>query len=300
MLGSTFYHSSFRNATIAFGHLFSNITIERVNKAGEHVKTIKIPLTYSEKENFVSILYNDKVDNADADIQTTLPRMGYSIGNIQYDSSRKLNTIDKLSRKDKSRFMFNRVPYNVSFELYIGTRRLDDGYRIIEQILPYFTPELNIRVKEHADSEIISNIPFVLSDVNQDVVVGTMEERRNIMWTLSFTAKLNLYTANRDMELIKNSIIDINSLNTNALLEQYMTTLDPVNAGIEDEFKIIDRVSTSDFNDFIFTASHGEFLDLDFDKYDINTGAALTFELSRFQEYEGYILTGSELMVNIE
>lgn len=299
MLGSTFYHSSFRNVTIAFGHLFSNIKINRENQAGEIIKTIKIPLTYIEKENFVSILYADKVDNADADIQTTLPRMGYSIGSIQYDSSRKLNTIDKLSNKSKEAFMFNRVPYNVSFNLFIGTRRIEDGYRIIEQILPYFTPELNIRVKEKADSDIISNIPFVLNDVTQDVVISNMEERRNIMWTLSFTSKLNIYAANRVMNLIKTSIVDINSASNQALLEQYMSTVDPLNAKITDEYKIVNTVSQSDFNDSIYSIEEGATMELDFDMYEVVGGESMVFDLARFREYSGDITIGSNVSVEV-
>lgn len=299
MLGSTFYYKSIRNATIAFGQLFSNITIDRENRAGETIKTLKIPLLYSEKENFVTILINDKVDNEDPDIQLTLPRMGYAIRDIAYDSSRKLNTMDKLATKDTEKFSFNRVPYNVDFELLIGTRRIDDGYRIIEQILPYFTPELNVRVKEKMDSEIISNLPYVLTGVSQDTIINTMDERRNIMWTLNFTCKLNLYTSQRDLGTIRRSIIDINSSTSQALLEQYMSTVDPINAGINDDWTVDESITRGDFNTGVFTAFEGTTMEFDFDMYEIYQGSHMIVDFIGYPQFDGGALAGSELTVEL-
>ncbi len=146
---TTFYHGTIRKMVTAFGTLFNNIYIQRTDSGV--TKKIKVPLIYSPKEKFVHRL------NLDVDktmVQTILPRMGFSITGMNYDAERKKNSLNKrwkqeIGTNDEITFQYRYedVPYNIDFELYIYTRNIDDGLQIVEQILPFFTPDFTITIK---------------------------------------------------------------------------------------------------------------------------------------------------------
>ena len=50
MLDQRFYWGTIRKAIVAFGTMFSNMTIERKDSAGNIVQIQKVPLSYSPKQ----------------------------------------------------------------------------------------------------------------------------------------------------------------------------------------------------------------------------------------------------------
>jgi hypothetical protein len=70
------------------------------------------------------------------------------------------------------------------------TRNIDDGYQIVEQILPYFTPEFTITMNFNEIFRKI-DVPIVLNNISssEDYEGNLNEDRRMIMHTLSFSAK---------------------------------------------------------------------------------------------------------------
>jgi hypothetical protein len=79
-------------------------------------------------------------------IATVLPRMSFEITTMMYSPTRKLPSIGR-NRKvsdenaNELKYGYNPVPYDISFSLYIMVKNQEDGTQILEQILPYFTPE---------------------------------------------------------------------------------------------------------------------------------------------------------------
>ena len=53
MLGQQFYNETMRKVVVAFGTMFNNINLVRMNSAGEVTQTMKVPLAYF-KEQVVS------------------------------------------------------------------------------------------------------------------------------------------------------------------------------------------------------------------------------------------------------
>ena len=94
MLGKTFYNQSIRKILVAFGTIFNNINIER-EKADGTVETIKIPLAYAPRPRFVQRL--NQTFDGETEVQQTWPRMSYEWTDISYDSTRKLNTMQRMS-----------------------------------------------------------------------------------------------------------------------------------------------------------------------------------------------------------
>lgn len=193
---TTFYHGTLRKYVVIFGTLFNEIYINRVNGSGEQVQSFKIPLSYGPKDKFLARLENDPTFNRPAMV---LPRMAFEISSISYAPDRKLNTVNKNMKvvpdSTKVYYQYMQVPYDIGFTLYIMVKNADDGTRIIEQILPYFTPEWTLTVNNLVPQLNLNvDLPVVLNNLNmQDTYEGDFLNRRAIVWTLDFVMKAYLF-----------------------------------------------------------------------------------------------------------
>ena len=192
MLGHTFYHNTIRKYVILFGTLFNDIHINRVDTDRSVTRTIKVPISYGPKEKMLARLDADPNLNRPAIV---LPRMSFELTDLNYGPTRKLNTIGKIvaanpDDPNSATFQYTPVPYDFNFILSIAVKNADDGTRILEQILPFFTPNWSSTVDLIPELGIKLDIPIVLNAVSsEDTYEGNFEERRSIVWTLSFTMK---------------------------------------------------------------------------------------------------------------
>lgn len=197
MLQQKFYHSTIRKAVVAFGNLFNNITIDRKNSNNEVVQSIRVPLSYAPQQPFLAKINQQPVAE-DSKVQVTLPRMSFEMIAVTYDPNRKIaptqqnrianNTNTTLTQQ------YAPAPYNVGMMLYIYAKNQDDGLQIVEQILPYFNPDFNLTVNAIPQLNITHDLPILLDSVSvDDQYEGDFTTRRMIVWTLSFTLKLNFY-----------------------------------------------------------------------------------------------------------
>jgi hypothetical protein len=197
------YHKCVRKITSAFASIFNNIVLIRDNN-----QRIVVPIEYGDKEKFVKRLQGDP--ELDKKVQVLLPRISYEMVGFNYDKDRKLNTNNKNfssnpDNADKAFMQYNPVPYDFNFGLTIYTRNVEDGNQIIEQILPYFTPDYSLRVTLVPEMGITKVIPIVLNDVRLIIESDGMfnSEVRTVIWTLSFTAKGFIFGAVKDVPIIK-------------------------------------------------------------------------------------------------
>ena len=96
MFGQHFYHKQIRNTVIAFGTIFNNINIKRLDSSGNPLQNIKVPLSYSPKEKFIARLeQQSSLTGSDSSVAITLPRMAFEITGYSYDATRKLNKNQK-------------------------------------------------------------------------------------------------------------------------------------------------------------------------------------------------------------
>ena len=100
MLGQQFYHETMRKVVVAFGTIFNNINIVRKNSSGGVVQSMKVPLAYGPKQKFLTRLREDP--NLNKKVALTLTGVGFEISGISYDSSRKLNSIQKIKKTNNS------------------------------------------------------------------------------------------------------------------------------------------------------------------------------------------------------
>ena len=213
MLGSTFYHQTIRKYVAVFGTLFNDINIERKNSAGVIVERMKVPLAYGPKQKWLLAVQETSADRKVTATRT--PRMGFAMTGVSYDSVRKLNTIGRnvaantSSTATNMTTMYNPVPYNFDFQLFILVKNAEDGTQILEQILPFFTPEFTLTVNTIPAMDIKADVPILLNSASvADEYEGDLSARRTITWTLDFTLKGFIYPNVTSGQIIKS--IEVN------------------------------------------------------------------------------------------
>lgn len=223
MFSNHFYHETIRNSVVAFGTLFNDLTIVKKNADGTDRITVQVPLAYAAKEKFIQRLQQDtRLDdetNPNPHVQMTLPRMSFNMVSMAYDASRKRNTIHRRRIKDTQgeqgylSYQYSEVPYNLGFELGIYASTFEDGLQIVEQIVPYFTPEFNVTFQRAGGTSDINtkiDLPIVLESVNLDYeYLGDFEERRLLIWTMNFNVKANLYGPEKRSKNILSSSVTL-------------------------------------------------------------------------------------------
>tara|TARA_Y100001970_G_scaffold233007_1_gene290270 strand:- start:1236 stop:2306 length:1071 start_codon:yes stop_codon:yes gene_type:complete len=239
MLGQYFYHEILRKTVIGFGTLFNGIEIRHDNDSGGEVSRMKVPLAYGPMQKFLAKIEQQPTIQGRPAI--TLPRMSFEMTNLNYDPSRKASITQtfKSGNTDNVKKVFMPVPYNVGFMLSIATKLNDDMLQIMEQILPYFQPGLNITLNLISSINEKRDIPIILESINMsDDYEGSFDNRRAMITTMQFSAKVYLFGAVADSPdgLIKKVNVD------------YFTDTNRVTAKRVQRYSATPR-ATKDYND---------------------------------------------------
>ena len=251
MFGRQFYHESLRKIVVAFGTIFNNIVIVRQDSDGGTIQRLKVPLAYSPKEKFLTRL--EQQPNLDQrEMAISLPRMGFEISGLSYDSSRKLQRVGKFknvntSDAGKQYYQYNPVPYNLSFNLYSFTATAEDGLCIVEQILPYFQPDYTVTINAIPSMGIKRDVPITLNSVDyHDTYDGSFTNRRAVNYTMNFTAKTYLYGPIYSSKVIKETQTDIYTDTTGSPKreERIVVVPNPTTADADDDFGFTTTIST--------------------------------------------------------
>ena len=229
MFGTYFYHQTSRKMVVAFGSLFNNIEVRRTDSSDAVTEVIKIPLSYGPKDKMLVRISQDPSLNPN--VALTVPRMGFELTSMTYDGARKLNTMGRNVKKGTTglKKQYNPVPYNWDFSLYVFVKNAEDGTQILEQILPFFTPDFTVTMTLISGMTVKMDIPLVLNSVtSEDSYEGDFATRRSIIWTLSFLMKGFLYPSVTDnAKVITSSTVDTHLMSA-------ATAADPIYIVAED------------------------------------------------------------------
>jgi hypothetical protein len=193
MLGQPhFYNRTIRKLVVAFGSLFNDIQVVRynkdVNKAGQ---IFKVPLSYGPKEKYITRITSDP--DLTKSISTLVPRISFEMTGMSYDPSRKkMSTIQNFGLDSNNSLVtqFAPIPYDFDFSLSIYVRNTEDGTQIIEQILPFFTPDFTVSVNFIPSLSQKYDLPIKLESVSTNIdYEGETSTTRLIIWDLTFTLK---------------------------------------------------------------------------------------------------------------
>ena len=258
MLGPHFYNEAIRKSVIAFGTLFNNIEIKKIDPDTSDVLEVeKVPLAYGPKQKFLTRL--EQNPDVGRKVAITLPRLYFELTNISYDPARKTSPVQKYrtvinDEGNEVKVQYVPVPYNLSFELGIIAKNQDDGLQIIEQILPYFQPNFNVTLNFIPDMNEKRDVAIILNDISyEDDWTDSFLDRRSIVWSLNFTAKSYIYGPASQAGIIRKATIyesvgDLNESRRNAGFTYTPKALeDKNNDGVINEADDALVISTDDF-----------------------------------------------------
>lgn len=267
MLGNKFYFASVRKHVAAFGKQFSDVYVQRrsgLGATGTVLKTIRVPLAYGSKQKWLSYVRQNEQrrKGGKMDIRTQLPRMAFEMTGIVYDANRKLNTIHRntnvrIADPDLRNFLaqLNPVPYTLSFDLHIMTKNLDDMLQIVESIVPFFTPQRNVTVKEIEQLGITHDCPIIMQGNSmQDTYEGSFEDERVLSWTFNFVMPGQIYPPISDTGLIEKVFArfygDDEMTKLTAEIETFVPEEDMEDLDISDQDAIIEA-AISEIEEFV-------------------------------------------------
>lgn len=220
-----FYNRTIRKIVVAFGTLFNDLYLVRYTKTGTEKEKIKVPLNYGPKEKYIVRINSDPT--LTKSIAVAVPRMSFELTNISYDASRKQqSTLQNfaIATGGGVNKQYAPIPYNYEFSLSIYVRNTEDGTQILEQILPFFTPDFTVSVNFIREMGRTHDLPIILNDVSSEIDhEGDFTNTRLIIWTLTFTAKSFIFPAVR----VANTGI-IHKANTNMHIDLSTPTLQKV------------------------------------------------------------------------
>ena len=207
-----FYHQLTRKYVILFGNMFNNITLIRTNSnSGVELERFKVPIVYAPKEKYFSRLRSDP--DLDRPIQVVLPRMSFELIGFNYDITRKQNSLlrnPKANNSSQVDSQYMGVPYDLTFELQIYARNVDDGTHIVEQILPYFNPDYTATIDSIPEMGFLKDVPIILNSVDNIIEhEGNFDAVRYVSWTLNFTMKAHYYGPVSQAKIIRKAITNI-------------------------------------------------------------------------------------------
>jgi len=238
MFGTYFYNQTIRKSVALFGTMFNNIYIMRTLSNGNGSSTIKVPLSYAPKRKYMERLLENPDLDTDSKVAVKLPRMSFEIISIAYDPTRQLvktNNVNYLGTAAVNRTkIYTPAPYNVGFQLNIYAKSHDDALQVVEQIIPFFSPQYTLTIKPLVDfPSIKEDVPLILNSISfSDDYEGSVEARRTIIYTLDFELKISFYAGSSTGKIIKKAIIDLHQIDngmkdSDQLVESIHVTSDP-------------------------------------------------------------------------
>jgi len=169
----------------------------------------RVPLAYGPKSKFLSRINSDRNEAVNRSIAIKLPRMAFEITSISYDTTAKLNRMNKRffpidGNNTKKNTVMQSVPYKLGIQLNILATNQEDALQIFEQILPSFTPEYTIAIKNMEGPDTSTDVPIVLTSVSfSDEYEGSFETRRTLIYTLDFEMRVRFAGTTSEGKIIR-------------------------------------------------------------------------------------------------
>lgn len=215
MLNSYFYHERIRKSVAMFGSLFNNIYVLRKDASGKVISTVKVPLSYAPQRDFLERIRENPDLINDTKVAMKLPRMSFEILGFQYNPQNQLNKIGKRNLGSSTDTVYakgklwNYVSYSINMQLNIYAKNQDDALQIVEQILPFFSPQYTLTVKPFSDyADIKEDVPITLQGVSYTDDYEGSFDRRIIQYQLDFLMTANFYQGIAESQIIRKVIND--------------------------------------------------------------------------------------------
>lgn len=240
-MNTYYFPDTIKNVATALSNMFNDLVVKKYNSAGAAIQTINIPIRWAPVEKAFDARREGYHDGEDP-WYITYPRLSLVGPNLSYAPERAVSVNDirywyasEMDLHNLEDFYSDPspAPYNFNFQLFVNARKMTDWCQIMENILPYFNPELYLRVKEFSFLTIERDLKVLLNGgANLDVPeeIGENDKRR-LQSVLDLTVEGVLYMPTSTAKIIK--IIDSKyfvdpqggyTSATGALAEEYLTS----------------------------------------------------------------------------
>ena len=213
-----FYYQIMRKTIVQFLDLFNGIKIGRYDtETGRLLSFVKVPVKFAPKSKHW--YWMEKIDgNGNRIRDKILPIIGIYLVDVEIATDRKTNKFKSLptnahnrngSRRYVKEVFANPVPYNYTFQVQILSEYMVDITQIMEQILPYFDPAVNIQISipelsiDGQTTELLDLKVLYNGSSKDDSTTMGPDELRHIQWNIDFTVEGYLFKPKYEYPVIK-------------------------------------------------------------------------------------------------
>jgi len=262
MFGTWFYHQRLRKSVAVFGTLFNNLYVLRKDSAGKVISQVKVPLSYAPSRKYLERIRENPDLDTNTKVALKLPRMSFEIISINYDAGRQLQKTNTFQQSGSTSALRNKfytfVPYNIGFQLSIYAKSQDDCLQIVEQILPFFNPQYSVTIKPFGTDfpNVKEDIPIALTGVDfADDFEGSLEQRRTIIYTLTFDMRINFYGPIAESKVIRTAETNMFEINrglrdSDLQVAKFRTRPKPFSVSADSDFGFNDSADYASLFDF--------------------------------------------------
>jgi hypothetical protein len=225
-----YYYEVIRKLIIQFMDAFNDIEIKRLEPDGCIRELIHVPIKLSVKEKFWYWLQERKDDEV-------LPMITVWLTTIDFDAGRQVNKFFEMcTSTDPDGGSYEKflapAPYNFTFTMNIWSLYLSDIDQILEQILPFFTPEIFIRLRID-ELNIEFNVKVIFQSCTPEISHDMSDEDyRVINYTLDFVAQAWLFKPSTSGDDLIKCIYTKYSFTPEALATSLTTTTSAASGGV--------------------------------------------------------------------
>lgn len=262
-----YYYKTIWSHVVAFSDLFNDMEIFTYDTDGNPIGRKAVPLFLAPKEKVISMLNVDGTDRPE--VNNVLPRMSIVWNSTELDTERLRSQpemrklwVEYITQDDENGneerlkqvvVDIQTVPYKLGFELSIWTKYMDHGVQLLENILPFFAPELHVSLYERGIG-IERKSKVELTGVNNNFAYDLNEpDRRVLQWNLTFDMECNLYKPLQITQDIRTVITRVYAANPqNPYFAQGFQSTTAVTSGWDTHGRLDDRIMEliSDFEDY--------------------------------------------------
>ena len=228
---------------IAFGTIFKDTVVVRYDaNTRAEVGRVTVPLEYAGKETYVERLESDPT--LQKGVQVVLPRMSFEMTDIKRDETRQTSPYSKKPLCQDSNTGITSfsagIPFDVGIQLNAYVRNQEDGLQIVEQILPFFSPDYTLNLKYLScpgGCTVSEDLPFILENINYtNRYEGPAGTVRYIIWSLDFIAKTWMYGPITSGSIIREVDVRVNDFTSGNTQASIVITPNPPTANVTDDY----------------------------------------------------------------
>lgn len=235
-----FYDAQVERYLTQFMHIFSGLQIKTGKRADGQTTMMDVPITYGSRDRVAAAIRANNTQNS----LIQVPMMSCYLKELQFDWDRNTgaNTYRDTPYMEqggiypqdvKSIHQSKPIPYTMQVEVLLYTSNQDQHMQILEQLMIYFNPSLEIQTSDasHDWTKIVS---VTLLDLNFNENYPSETQGRTIQTALQFKVPVWISAPTS----IRNNLVkDIYMRLHTGSFEDFL--LETMTAGNEDEYELI-------------------------------------------------------------